>query len=348
MAVSPQPRFGPVLCGTVVCASVNAVVRAYRDHLDMTVVEDCTLAAEIAEAWGQPGLAGRRIVTLGADAADPATHWLRLLEIPHAPPPAPLGRLGWLAMEVLVADVRALGRTLSASPFQIRGEPRPLAVSDDIWAMQAVGPAGEVLYLTEGRAQGPPFRVPAPARRTPGRPVIPGLAGAGPGPGVGARVPPCRFRARARRTAERLFIPVLAAAARDPTLADYERLAGSAGLRFETRVSALNAALAVDPERARPVATVQLDGASLIEIDEVPELAPDDDPHTLPSGLAMVSFVADQARPPDDGGAWRDIRPRAGWPASGIAIARGPAGEWIEWLKPAAPPTPFHVSRGST
>ena len=314
MAVSPQPRFGPVLCGTVVCASVNAVVRAYRDHLDMTVVEDCTLAAEIAEAWGQPGLAGRRIVTLGADAADPATHWLRLLEIPHAPPPAPLGRLGWLAMEVLVADVRALGRTLSASPFQIRGEPRPLAVSDDIWAMQAVGPAGEVLYLTEVRAQVPPFRLPAPARRT----------------------------------AERLFIPVLAAAARDPTLADYERLAGSAGLRFETRVSALNAALAVDPERARPVATVQLDGASLIEIDEVPELAPDDDPHTLPSGLAMVSFVADQARPPNDGGTWRDIRPRAGWPASGIAIARGPAGEWIEWLKPAAPPTPFHVSRGST
>jgi hypothetical protein len=154
--------------------------------------------------------------------------------------------------------------------------------------------------------------------------------------------------APARRIAERLFIPVLAAAARDPALAEYEQLAGSTGLRFETRVSALNAALAVDPERARPVATVQLDGASLVEIDEIPELAPDETPGTLPSGLAMISFVADQDLPPTDGSTWRNIRPRAGWPANGIAVSRGPAGEWIEWLKPSEPPTPPQIIRGST
>lgn len=311
-AVSLQPRFGPALCGTVVCASANTVVRAYGDYLGMVVVDDSALAPEIAHAWGQPGLTGRRIITLGADNGDPATHWLRLLEIPDAPPPAPLGRLGWLAMEVLVADVRALGRTLSVSPFQVRGEPRPLAVSDDIWAMQAVGPAGEVLYLTEVRAQVPPFSLPSPARKS----------------------------------AERLFIPVVAAAAREPALADYERLAGSAGLRFETRVSALNAALSVDPERARPVATVQLDGASLVEIDEVPELAPGDNPGTLPSGLAMISFFAGQPQPPGDGGVWRNVHPRAGWPATGIAISRGPAGEWIEWLRPLESSTSFHIGRG--
>lgn len=263
MAAVPPPRIGPPRCGTVVVADADAGIAAYRDHLDLHVISDAPLPSTQAAAWGQPSLAGLRCVLMGADAADPSTHWLRLLAVPGATAPAPMRQRGWLALEVLVRDVVALGRRLQAvdgGPFRILGQPRPLSVSDDIWAMQVAGPGGETLYLTEVRAPVPPFELPM----------------------------------NARFTAERLFIPVLSAPSRDDALAWYTERAGGSGFRFESRVSALSRALGLDPEHRRAVATLGLAGRSIIEIDEVPEHpAPPAVAAGLPAGLAMVSLHAD-------------------------------------------------------
>ncbi len=258
-AVPPVPRIGPPRAGTVVTADADASVAAYRDHLDLQVISDAPLSAAQAAAWGKPALAGRRFVVMGADPADPSTHWLRILEVPGAVAPAPMRQRGWLALEVLVRDVQALGRRLEGGPFRILGVPRPLSVSDDIWAMQVAGPAGETLYLTEVRAQVPPFDLPM----------------------------------NARCTAERFFIPVLSAPDREAALAWYAERAGGSGFRFESRVSALSRALGLDPEHRRAVATLGLAGRSIIEIDEVPEHpAPAAVAEGLPAGLAMVSLHA--------------------------------------------------------
>lgn len=255
--MSATPRIGPPRAGTVVTGDADACIAAYRDFLDLQVIADGPLPATLAAAWGQPGWAGRRQVLMGADPADPSTHWLRLLEWPGAVAPAPMRQRGWLALEVLVRDVVALGRRLEGGPFRILGVPRPLSVSDDIWAMQVAGPAGETLYLTEVRAPVPPFELPM----------------------------------NARCTAERLFIPVLSAPDRDAALAWYAARAGGTGLRFESRVSALSRALGLDPESRRAVATLALAGRSVIEIDEVPEHpAPAPIAAGLPAGLAMVSL----------------------------------------------------------
>ncbi|MBK7060548.1 MAG: hypothetical protein IPI03_11945 [Rubrivivax sp.] len=286
---------GPVQCGTLVARDADAVVRAYRESLDLVVISDGPLPKALATAWGQSDLAGARFVVLGADAADASTHWLRIIEWPLAEAPLPMRHSGWLALEVLVKDVCALGQRLENGPFTVLGPPRALAVNDNIWAMQVAGPAGETLYLTEVRAPVPPFDLPAPATFT----------------------------------AERLFIPVLSAREHSTAMGWYEQLSGQAGLRFDTRVSALNAALGLDPEWRRPVGTLQLAGASMIEIDHVPE-------HSgapacasgLPSGLAMVSFHArrDVALPP--GTTWQAHG------ATAVALMQGPAGEWIELLAP--------------
>ena len=69
---------GPVQCGTLVTRDADAVVRAYREGLDLVVVSDAPLPAALAAAWGKPALAGRRMLVLGADAADASTHWLRV------------------------------------------------------------------------------------------------------------------------------------------------------------------------------------------------------------------------------------------------------------------------------
>lgn len=251
------PRIGPPRAGTVVTGDVRACIAAYRDGLDLQVIVDGPLPAAQAAAWGRPALAGCRQVLMGADPADASTHWLRLLELPGVVAPAPMRQRGWLALEVLVRDVVALGRRLEGGPFRILGAPRPLSVSDDIWAMQVAGPAGETLYLTEVKAPVPPFELPM----------------------------------HARCTAERLFIPVLSAPDRDAALAWYVARAGGTGLRFESRVSALSRALGLDPEMRRAVATLALAGCSVIEIDEVPEHpAPQPLAAGLPAGLAIVSL----------------------------------------------------------
>ncbi|HEY0941432.1 MAG TPA: hypothetical protein VGE08_15135 [Steroidobacter sp.] len=291
-------RLGPAVCGTVVARDVGAVVDAYKDGLGLVVVHDRVMPSTIAAAWGQPMLAGRRLVLLGADVHDPSTHWLRVLHDPDATAPRPMQRAGWLALEILVRDVRALAARLRNSAFKVLGEPRALEVNDNIWAMQVAGPAGETLYLTEVRGPAPPFQLPEPARLD----------------------------------AQRLFIPVLSAADREDALRFYEELNGVAGLRFETRVSALNSMLGVDPERKRAVGTLQLDGASLIEVDEVPEHEPlRADDARLPSGLAMVSLLARADTPLPLGVTWRSHGERD-WPGRNVALLRGAAGEWIELL----------------
>jgi hypothetical protein len=279
--------------GTVITDDADAMISAYCNGLDMQVVCDMPLPASLAAAWEKPALSARRMVVLGADVQDASTHWMRIVEVPGVVKPAPMRQRGWLALEVLVRDVYALGVRLVNSGFTVLGEPRPLSVSDAIVAMQVAGPAGETLYLTEVRGPVPPFRLPMPATHT----------------------------------AERLFIPVLSCPERDTSLRFYEALNGNSGLRFETRVSALNTALALDPDWQRPVATLQLAGASLIEIDQVPEHGPASAVLAgLPAGLAMVSFSASRTVPLPPGARWN----RLADDDSALALFQGPSGEWIE------------------
>ena len=286
---------GPVQCGTLLARDADAVAQAYREWLDLVVVADARLSIALAAAWGKPALAGARLLVLGADAADASTHWLRVIEWPQAAAPQAMQHSGWLALEVLVSDVSTLGQRLVNSPFKVLGPPRPLAVNDNIWAMQVAGPAGETLYLTEVRAPVPPFELP----------------------------PPATF------TAERLFIPALSARDHAAAMAYYEQLAGQKGMRFDTRVSALNAALGIDPEWQRPVGTLQLAGASMIEIDHVPEhVSAAPCASGLSSGLAMVSFHARRDMALPAGASWHEL-PGLGRPAA-VTLLQGPAGEWIE------------------
>ena len=58
---------------------------------------------------------------------------------------------GWLALEVLVKDVCALGKRLENGPFTVLGPPRALAVNDNIWAMQVAGrgPGRKIVLVDE-------------------------------------------------------------------------------------------------------------------------------------------------------------------------------------------------------
>ena len=56
---------------------------------------------------------------------------------------------GWNAAELIVEDVDGLAVQLENSPFKIIGSPADLSFTKNIRAMQVMGPANEILYLTQ-------------------------------------------------------------------------------------------------------------------------------------------------------------------------------------------------------
>ena len=129
-------------------------------------------------------------------------------------------------------------------------------MSDRIRACQALGPSGEVLYLTQVDGEVPPFELP-----------------------------------RCEAPVDHLFIPVLSTPSRDDSLHEYSCLSGNSGLSFDTRITVINQARGFDLDQRHPVATLQLAGRALIEIDEIAETRPKND--GVSSGMANVAFYYD-------------------------------------------------------
>lgn len=253
-----KPRLGPANAATVIVRDLDHSIAAYGQHLDLKTTNERLLSSSEASQLGWDSLSGARMVWLANALDEP---WLRLVESPAASASKPFTRYGWLSLEIAVQDVDALGERLQNSPFEIIGPPADLAMSDAIRAMQVVGPDGEVLYLTQIK-----------------RPV------------EGFELP------RARCPVDRLFIPVMMCPDRDRALAHYSKLSGNSGLRFETRIGVINDAKGLEENHEHALATLQLRGNTLIEIDQVEGLAPATAGQSSPpSGIALVHIECDHA-----------------------------------------------------
>lgn len=292
---APDLCYGPIAHGTLVAHCADTVTAAYADSFGFRIVSEHRIGAGHAAHWGLPALEGRRMITMSS--ASGASRWLRIIEVPGCAPAEPLRRHGWMALEVNVRDVDLLAVRLRApgSAFRIIGEPAFLDFSDKIRAMQVVGPAGEVLYLTEVRAAVPPFELP----QRPEDPV------------------------------ERLFIAVLSVPERDSAVRAYQPMAARQALCIDTRITVLNGAFGRPVEQRYPIAVLQLAGSALIEIDEVSAAAPaHNDAGGLAAGIAIVSFAVSGA---PAGGGMRALD-APGYEGSLSVLRRGAAGEWIELI----------------
>ena len=252
-----QPVLGPARTGTLVTADFSATVTAYVDNLSMQVVDETPVSETQAVLWATPALTGARQAVLVSESG---IAWIRVIEDSNAGRAEPFRQLGWMSLEVVVADVDTLASELADSAFITYRPPADLDVSDAIRAMQVIGPAGEVLYLTQVNGQVPPFDIP---------------------------MAQCRV--------DHLFIPVMCCHDRDASLAFYQGFAGVTGFSFDTRITSVNAAYGYPLERKHPVATVQLAGSTMIEIDEIAEAAARPCAEgSLPAGIAMISYEVDQ------------------------------------------------------
>lgn len=247
-----SPALGPIVTALLVTADLDYSLRAYQGSLGLVLATSGELDTATAEALGHPQLAGKPWATL----ANSEGHcWLLLVEDRSASPRDHLSQHGWLAQEILVADVDQLAQRLQPDHFSVLRPPANLGVSDLIRACQVSGPSGEILYLTEVKGSVPPFQLP-----------------------------------NCQCWVDHLFIPVLSTPDRAASLAAYEALAAHTGLSFDTRISVVNQAMGLPLETEHPVATLQLAGDALIEIDQIGGAHPSSADFSL--GTSAIVFWA--------------------------------------------------------
>ena len=296
----PGQPAGPALLASVLVPDLGAAVAAYGEVLTYRPVDEGTVEGDLARSWGASGVSSNPYAVLAPESGEPG--WVRFVEGEAPADYKPLASTGWAAIEILVADPDAVAARMADSPFDIIGPPAALRNYPEIKAMQAIGPAGEVLYLTN----------------------VP--------PGGGEQDLPT-----VRSAVDRVFIVVLGVPDFDGALADFENTfalpaqpAHERGIYF---IGPDYGLAVTDPLR---MTTIQLAGQSLIQVDEYPVDAP---PRArteggLPAGFAMTSFAVPSLEPFLDVAFTPPVRPTSP-PYDGRAAITldGPGGALIELIE---------------
>lgn len=143
---TPTPLLKRFRFATMGAPDLDVVEDCYTRWLHYRVVERGTVAAELAQSWGTPAAAGAASLVMAPQNGGDV--FLRVVKVPPVRNYVPLTTFGWNAIEIIVDDVAALADALAGGPFRILNGPAPLAFMPSIHAMQVLGPAQEVLYLT--------------------------------------------------------------------------------------------------------------------------------------------------------------------------------------------------------
>lgn len=139
---------GLILIITLGAPDIGAEEAAYSKWLGYSVEAHGTVDEDLASVWAAPAMAGRPYVLMQPGSKEKI--YLRFVQVDAADGYVPMKTFGWNAIEIMVQDPDELAQRLGqpGSPFEIIGQPRPLGPNSPIRAMQVVGPAKEVLYLT--------------------------------------------------------------------------------------------------------------------------------------------------------------------------------------------------------
>jgi catechol 2,3-dioxygenase-like lactoylglutathione lyase family enzyme len=293
-----------IVAVTLTAPDLHAAESAYTQFLEYRVVERGEVSNDLAAAWGAPLIEGRKFVLL--QPASGAEVYLRLVQSPTTPGYEVMRTHGWNSNEILCQDPDAMAERLAKSPFRVVGPPRNLSSSSTVRAMQAIGPAEELIYLT---------RIP-------------------PSGGVAIKTPALSF-------VDRTFIVVLGGADMQAMRRFYaDRLGLNVSEARPSRISVLNHAWNRATEAETPLALALVSPGFAIELDQYPTEAKPRPQRRgdLPPGLAMVSFTTanlDAIKLP-----WLvapQVRPGLPYQGRRAALAQGAAGEWIEIIEGAAP-----------
>lgn len=285
---------------TILVNQLAPVESAWLGELGYEAVHRGQIGDAPAAVWQAPSMAGAEFLIMGPASGEPV--YVRVVEREGGTGPAPGLTYGWNATELLARDPDALQARFEDSPFEVVGPARPLWNAPNApRAMQAVGPANELLYFTRIIPDGFP---------TPMRP--------------------------ATTDVDRVFIMVVGGPSIAELQAFYRRLGLDVGEAQDFRITTLSRAHGLPADTTYPLAMAAMPRDFLIELDGYPESATarESAGDELPPGVAMVSFIVDDLDALDV--PFR-AEPRAigEFPYSGrrVAATVGPAGEWVEFIE---------------
>lgn len=293
---------GAIHTVTISTADLQHIEDAYCRYFEYQVVDRSPISASLAASWDAPDSAGAAALLM--QPASGAQNYLRFVESVPVPEYTPLRTFGWNAIEIIVQDLNALNERLLDSPFEIIGTPAVLAFdfTDAISAMQVIGPAGEVLYLTMVSKDAPGLDLP-----------------------------------RANAFVDQTFIMVLGGQSLVQASSFYADTFGAqSSPPMDGTIRVLNRAFDRPPKTKTTIATISLPGQTLIELDEMPDQTIPRPSHTgcLPPAAAIVSFQHDDLSQIDSVFITApEIRQEAPYYGHRAATLRGATGELIELIE---------------
>jgi hypothetical protein len=297
-----QAVLGPIVGATVLAADLDAATAPYVDYLGYQVLDMGAVSTDQAAVWNTSAHGGAAYKVLGPESGE--RQWIRFVEAPPVPGYKAMTTYGWHSMEIVVADVDALPAKLQGSPFIHLAGPANLGTSSAIRAMQVLGRAEEVLYLTQTPTDGSLPHLPA-----------------------------------AKSFVDRIFIMPLGTpdmmASRDWYMQKFAGV-GEGMVAPDIELGLVTNAMGLPEGTKMGICTVKLAGQTLIEIDDYPNSAKarPHNPDSLSPGIASVSFATDAL---DKVGLPFVAEPRAlaGAPygSKRVGVTTGLAGELIELVE---------------
>jgi len=248
---------GPILAVTLSVPNIQISENAYRNILNYETVERGEISHELGNLWNAPLVVGRKYIIMQPESGSPV--YLRFIESPDAKKEHTLGTYGWNAIELHAKNVDAIPEKLKNTEFEIVSLPRNLSSSDDIKAMQVLGPSKELVYFTT--IKNPAF-------------------------GLGS----------AKSFIDRVFIVINAGKTMESHLNFYkDSLKLEVSDTQIVRMSALNKILNRNSEDKHPLATAKVGNGFVIELDEYPEETKIRKTMNgdIPPGISIVSFGVD-------------------------------------------------------
>ena len=148
-------NLGKITAVTVSTSDLNQMVEVYQKFLRYRVTNSGQINSKESSAWGAEMIKGNDYVVMQPEKSDDFS--FRFIHQPDLFNYTAFKSTGWNAAELIVEDVDRLAIELEESPFKIIGSPADLSFTNDIRAMQVIGPANEILYLTQFKKNIPEF-----------------------------------------------------------------------------------------------------------------------------------------------------------------------------------------------
>ena len=251
-------NIGKISAVTIPSPDLSKSVEQYVNFLNYRLVDQGQVSKEEAMAWKAENIEGADYVVLQPENSNDFA--FRFIKQEIQGEYIPIKSSGWNAAELIVRNVDEMAIKLSNSDFDIIGPPADLSFTDQIRAMQVIGPSMEILYLTEFKSKLPEFDSPI-----------------------------------ARCDVDQTFIVILAGSSMDQMQEFYcDSFNLERAVVMDSRIRAISRVFGNPEDTKYKSAAIPIKDQCLIEIDELPDGAAirSSEPGYLLPGISMVSFLA--------------------------------------------------------